>query len=107
MPLGNFTVDFVCLSAKLIVELDGETHDFASRQLADSKRDTFLKSAGFAVLRFTNDDVMSNLAGVVEVVRQTASAHRNRPPSLTLPHKGGGNDGTDVREFEHLRGHQS
>jgi very-short-patch-repair endonuclease len=109
MPLGNLTADFICLSAKLIVELDGETHDFTSRQLADSKRDAFLKSAGFTVLRFPNDDVISNLAGVVEVIRQTASAHRNEPPSLPLPRKGGGNGGADTRELtaEHLRGHQS
>ncbi len=90
MPLGNYVVDFVCLSAKLIIELDGETHDFVSRQIADGRRDAFLTSAGFRVLRFTNDQVLSNLAGVIETIRETA--HVSAPPSLSLPRKGGGND---------------
>jgi len=47
---------------------------------------------GFQVLRFTNEQVMSNLEGVVDVIRQAASSRANSsPPSLTLPHKGGGN----------------
>lgn len=90
VPLGNYVVDFVCLSAKLIVELDGETHDFVSRQIADGKRDAFLTSEGFRVLRFTNDQVLSNLAGVIEAIREAARS--SAPPSLPLPHKGGGND---------------
>jgi hypothetical protein len=43
------------------------------------------------VLRFTNDDVMKNLEGVVTMITQ-AAAERGAPPSLALPHKGGGND---------------
>ncbi len=109
MPLGHYVLDFVCLSAKLVIELDGETHDFASRQTADKKRDAFLASEGFRVLRFTNDEVLSKLAGVVEVIRETASGRRTSPPSLSLPHKGGGNDELALRNFttECLRGPQS
>lgn len=92
MPLGPYVLDFVCLSVKLVIELDGETHDFVSRQTADKKRDDFLISEGFKVLRFTNDQVLSNLAGAVEVIREAASSLRSAPPSLPLPHKGGGND---------------
>jgi hypothetical protein len=44
------------------------------------------------VLRFTNEQVMSNLEGVVEAIRQaTSDGACGSPPSLTLPHKGGGN----------------
>ncbi len=87
VPIRNYIADFACLSAKLIVELDGESHDFADRQRTDQIRDAFFMSEGFQVLRFTNDQVMSNLEGVVEVIRAAAVS----PPSLTLPHKGGGN----------------
>jgi very-short-patch-repair endonuclease len=91
VPFRNYIADFVCLSAKLIVELDGETHDFEERQKADQHRDAFLVSEGFCVLRFTNEQVMSNLEGVVEVIRQVASSRASGlPPSPTLPHKGGG-----------------
>ncbi len=73
MPIRNYIVDFVCLAAKLIVELDGESHDFEEQQKADQVRDAFFAAEGFRVLRFTNDQVMSNLEGVVEVIRQTAA----------------------------------
>jgi len=95
-PIGNYVADFVCFSSKLIIELDGESHDFDERQKADQRRDAFFAAEGFQVLRFTNEQVMSNLEGVVEAIRQAASAGaRGSPPSLTLPHKGGGNTNTD------------
>ena len=73
-PIRNYIVDFVCMSAKLIIELDGESHDFDERQKADQNRDAFFVSEGFQVLRFTNGQVMSNLEGVVEVIRQIAAS---------------------------------
>ena len=92
VPFQNYIADFACLSAKIIIELDGESHDFAERQKADRMRDAFFAAEGFDVLRFTNNQVTSSLEGVVEVIRQTASSRvRHSPPSLTLPHKGGGN----------------
>ncbi|QWG13294.1 endonuclease domain-containing protein [Bradyrhizobium sediminis] len=91
VPIRNYIADFVCLSVKLIVELDGEPHDFEERQKADQTRDAFFVSEGFQVLRFTNEEVMSNLEGVVETIRQTAASRAGgSPPSPTLPHKGGG-----------------
>jgi very-short-patch-repair endonuclease len=91
VPFRNYIADFVCLSAKLIVELDGESHDFEERQKADQTRDAFFVSEGFQVLRFTNQQVLSNLEGVVETIRQaTASRASGLPLSPTLPHKGGG-----------------
>lgn len=97
MPLGHYVLDFVCLSAKLVIELDGETHDFVSRHAADKKRDEFLISEGFSVLRFTNDQVLTNLTGVVDVIREAASSRLTSPPSLPLPHKGGGNGAAPLR----------
>jgi very-short-patch-repair endonuclease len=91
-PIQNYIVDFVCHSAELIIELDGASHDFEEQLKADQKRDAFFVSEGFQVLRFTNEEVMSNLEGVVETIRQAASSQASgSPPSLTLPHKGGGN----------------
>ena len=91
-PIRNYIVDFVCHSAKVIIELDGASHDFEEQQKADEKRDAFFVSEGFQVLRFTNEQVMSNLEGIVETIRQIVSSRASGlPPSLTLPHKGGGN----------------
>ena len=92
VPIRNYIADFVCLSVKLIVELDGESHDFEERQSADQVRDAFFASEGFQILRFTNEQVMSSLVGVVDVIRETAAARLSgSPPSLPLPHRGGGN----------------
>jgi len=110
VPIRNYIADFACLSATLIVELDGESHDFEERQSADQVRDAFFASEGFQVLRFTNEQVMSSLDGVVEVIRDTAAARLGgSPPSLTLPHRGGGNGeaGASVpRNIRNNRGSQ-
>ncbi len=91
VPIGNYVADFVCHSARPVVELDGESHDFESRRQMDQRRDAWFQSQGYAVLRFTNDQVLRELEGVVHVIRETACARRAQPPSLSLPHKGGGN----------------
>src|SRR5579863_2195755 len=57
VPIRNYIADFICLSARLIVELDGESHDFEERQKADQNRDAFFAAAGFHVLRFSNEQV--------------------------------------------------
>src|ERR1700761_1425540 len=98
VPVQNYIADFICHSAKLVVELDGASHEFEEQIKSDEKRDAFFVSEGFQVLRFTNEEVMAHLEGVVEMIRQAASAStRGSPPSLTLPHKGGRNgaSGTD------------
>jgi very-short-patch-repair endonuclease len=92
VPIGPYVADFICHSARLIVELDGESHDFASRQQSDQARDAWFQSQNYLALRFTNDQVLANLDGVVQAIRETADARvRSLPPSLALPHKGGGN----------------
>jgi very-short-patch-repair endonuclease len=108
VPIRNYIADFVCFSAKLVVELDGESHDFEERQKADQRRDAFFASEGFQVLRFTNEQVMSNLEGVVEAIRQaTTSCASGLPLSPTLPHKGGGSGETNAsvpQDINHIRG---
>jgi very-short-patch-repair endonuclease len=89
VPMGNYIADFVSHSCKLVVELDGESHDFESRVRYDQRRDEWFASRGYRVLRFTNDDVMNNLEGVVMAI--SLAAEQASPPSLTLPRKGGGN----------------
>ena len=90
-PIGNYIADFVAHSCRLIVEVDGESHDFEERFRHDERRDRWFASRGYRVLRFTNVDVMSNLEGVVLSILQ--AAEQAVPPSLTLPRKGGGNGG--------------
>jgi very-short-patch-repair endonuclease len=107
VPIRNYVADFLCLSVKLIVELDGESHNFEETQKADRIRDAFFTSEGFEVVRFTNEQVLSNLEGVVGAIRQLASSRRSGlPPSPTLPHKGGGNTGASVKTVLNISNNQ-
>jgi very-short-patch-repair endonuclease len=87
LPIGPYIVDFVCLEARLIIEIDGGQHE--SHQAAyDAKRDTWLRGEGFRILRFWNNDVLKNFDGVLD--RVVEALRGPLPPSLTLPRKGGG-----------------
>ncbi len=68
-PIGKFVVDFVCLERKLILELDGGHH--AEQIEADAERTAFLESLGFRVLRFWNNEVLTELEGVAQQVLST------------------------------------
>src|SRR6516165_7718909 len=63
-PMGSYIADFVAHSCRLVIEVDGESHDFESRIVRDERRDAWFASRGYRVLRFTNEDVMKNLEGV-------------------------------------------
>jgi very-short-patch-repair endonuclease len=64
-PIGGFIADFVCLEARLIVEVDGGQHNDSE---TDVRRTAALEAAGYRVMRFWNNDVMNNLAGVLETL---------------------------------------
>lgn len=78
-PIGPFIVDFCCLERGLIVELDGGQH--AKRNAADQQRTRFLEGVGYQVLRFWDNDVLSNLDGVLEKISQALEDPHPRPRS--------------------------
>ncbi|SDR62121.1 Very-short-patch-repair endonuclease [Rhizobiales bacterium GAS191] len=59
--LGRFIVDFVCMERKLVIEIDGGQH---AESRSDQRRDDWFKARGFKVLRFWNNEVLTNPAGV-------------------------------------------
>ena len=63
----HFYADFLCRRRSLIVELDGYSHDVAPER--DQWRDAVLRQAGYRVMHFTNEDVLTNVEGVVEAIR--------------------------------------
>jgi very-short-patch-repair endonuclease len=67
--LGGFIADFASFDARLIVEVDGATHSTDEEIARDAARSAALVAQGFAILRFTNDDVFRNLDGVLETAR--------------------------------------
>jgi very-short-patch-repair endonuclease len=64
--IGLYICDFASLDGKLIVELDGSQH--LKRTEYDDRRDSFLRSAGYRVLRFWNGDVQAALDAVVDTI---------------------------------------
>jgi very-short-patch-repair endonuclease len=65
-PFSPYTLDFVCLKARLVVEVDGASHD--TRLHKDKERDRFLNALGYDVMRFTNEDARKNVEGVVSMI---------------------------------------
>jgi len=60
--------DFYCHAAKLVIEADGPVHLFKKEY--DKNRDEVLTGLGLAILRFTNDEILNNLDGVLKVIRE-------------------------------------
>ena len=67
-PIGSYIVDFCCLEASLIIELDGGQHNEVPVLEADANRNQWLKERGYTVMRFWNNDVLSNLEGVISAI---------------------------------------
>jgi very-short-patch-repair endonuclease len=86
-PVGDYIVDFVAFENRLVIEVDGGQHAEDEKD-KDILRDAWLRSQGFKVLRFWNNEVLQNLEGVLETIRLNCLRH----PPLTPPIKGGEKD---------------
>jgi len=62
VPIGPYIADFASLSRKLVIELDGGQHSESQR---DTKRDDYLRTEGWTVLRFWNNELIENREGVL------------------------------------------
>ena len=64
-PIGRYTCDFVCREKLIVIEVDGGQH---AESKSDAVRDRYLSEQGYRVLRYWNNDVLSNLQGVLESI---------------------------------------
>lgn len=64
-PIDKYIVDFYCHYRKLIIEVDGSSHNDIGTTLADEERDAWLVKKGYKVLRFTNEEVYKQLERVL------------------------------------------
>jgi len=67
-PVFGYIPDFVCIGQKLIIEIDGGYHLAGEQQGLDAERTRWLNKAGFHVLRFTNEEVLSDIDSVLEEI---------------------------------------
>ncbi|MCX8996676.1 DUF559 domain-containing protein [Rhizobiaceae bacterium BDR2-2] len=59
-PIGPYIADFVWLAARIVVEVDGHSHETDDGKIHDRRRDAWLTGEGFTVIRFDNDQVIDN-----------------------------------------------
>jgi 5-methyltetrahydrofolate--homocysteine methyltransferase len=71
--IGQYIADFVCLTHKLIIEVDGKTHQVPENKEADEIRTNWLESQGFKVIRFTNEQVLSDPENVLSEILKALS----------------------------------
>lgn len=88
--IGKFIVDFACLERKIIVEVDGDIHDYQKSE--DAERSAFLEASGYTVVRFKNDEVIKNSESVKAKIITALKA-------LSLGEGLGGVDGGVIKIF--------
>jgi very-short-patch-repair endonuclease len=106
-PILQYIADFFCKELMLIIELDGITHDDEVALVKDNRREERLAKAGFKIVRFTDEEVLKNMAGVISeqeriigeieastpYLRQRGHASKSRlypPPAEVSRSDGGG-----------------
>ena len=70
-PCGKYIVDFACIEAKLVIEVDGGQH--GERNTQDGERTLWLESEGWKVVRFWNNEVLENTQAVLNVIHASLS----------------------------------
>jgi very-short-patch-repair endonuclease len=78
VPIGPFIADFACYDLRIVIEVDGGQH---AESRSDQRRDEWFARNDFLVLRFWNNDVLSNLDGVLTSLLD-ALEKRGRAPNF-------------------------
>ncbi len=69
-PILNYILDFFCLELYLAIEVDGISHDNEERMIKDSKRQNEIEALGISFLRFSDEDIKTQLEGVVKEIER-------------------------------------
>lgn len=87
-PIGRYITDFACIEQRLVIELDGGQH--TEQREYDRQRDAYITSRGYRILRFWNNDVLTDMDAVLEEILRTleAAGDQTAPPAGELPRSG-------------------
>ena len=81
--IGPYIVDFYCPEKAVVIEVDGDVHGVGDQVLRDQEREKKLRSLGLQVIRYTNDDILNNIEGVLEDLSHRLLSESTSPyPSL-------------------------
>ena len=86
--IGCYIADFYCSTAKLIIELDGSQHALSEAILYDQQRTAGLEACGYKVIRFCNNDVINNIAGVLTIIGEIILGLPPHPDPLPQGERG-------------------
>jgi len=75
-PIAGYFADFACEAVRLVVEVDGLSHDVEGQAARDAERQAHIEAAGWHVLRVRNRDVLERLDAVLAEIQRVASAMR-------------------------------
>ncbi len=86
-PIYRFIIDFYCAEAKLLIEIDGDSHLQKEQMEYDQARTEYLEDFGYQVIRFTNDDMRYNINTVVtEIIRTVETRIEEISKTKVTPH---------------------
>lgn len=95
MAIGSYVVDFICLGARLVIEVDGDQHGEEEALRYDAERTIWLEAQGLRVLRFTNRQVMTEGEMVIDTIYAALTGHGEPCPPPPTPNpspRGGGEE---------------
>ena len=69
-PIGDYIADFLCVNNKMVIEVDGEYHNDPQQQQEDQWRTENLQNKGYHVIRFKNEEVDSDIQGVIRKIKE-------------------------------------
>jgi very-short-patch-repair endonuclease len=82
--LGDFIAEFACFDARLVAEVDGATHSTEAEIARDAARSSALAKQGYAILRFTNEEVFRNLEDILDTIHTRLLELRPRREELPI-----------------------
>ena len=83
-PIADYIPDFVCLKKRLVIEVDGGYHFIGQQMVSDAERTSYLNQKGFDVLRFTNEEVLGNIDGVLNSIKSVIAKKEDYMAQTTL-----------------------
>jgi len=79
--IGPFFADFACHERRLVIEVDGAQHNQPENVARDAERSAYLRARGYRILRFWNNDVLTNINGVMEAALTAMQQNEASPPT--------------------------
>ncbi len=79
-PILKYIADFACLDLKLVIEVDGYSHQLEEVHLRDIEKDKALQSIGYSILRFSDNEILNHIQSVKEMIVNTIEEIQQNPP---------------------------